>query len=63
MGTIEKAVLITFCVGILIIYFDWSKKRKQKGGLTAADKKSLVGLFWLTLGACGLVAFGIWGLA
>jgi hypothetical protein len=63
MGTTEKAALITFGIGMLIIFFDWNTKRKQKGGLTAADKKSLFGLFWLTLGACGLVAFAIWGFA
>lgn len=61
MGTTEKAVLITFCIGMLIIYFDWNKKRKQKGGMTSADKKALGGLFWLTLAACGIVAFAIWG--
>jgi hypothetical protein len=63
MGMMEKAALITFGIGMLIIFFDWNTKRKQKGGLTATDKKSLVGLFWLTLVACGVVAFAVWGFA
>jgi len=63
MGMTEKAVLITFCLGMVMIYFDWNTKRKQKGGLTAADKKSLFELFWLTLAACGVVWLAIWGFA
>ena len=30
---------------------------KKKGGITATDKKSMIGLFWLSIGAAGLVAF------
>ena len=33
--------------------------RKKKEGFTAADRGSLISLFWLTLGACALVAFGV----
>lgn len=61
MGMMEKGVLIAFAIGMVIMFFDWSKARKQKGGMTAADKKALFGVFWLTLMSCGLVAFAIWG--
>jgi hypothetical protein len=38
---------------------DWNVARKKKEGFTPADRSNLVGLFWLTLGACALVAFGV----
>lgn len=47
--------LITFAIGIALIIIEIIMARKKKGGITATDKKSMVGLFWLTLFATGLV--------
>lgn len=57
MSLVMKSVLITAGLGILFIIVEWNMKRKKKEGLTPSDKRSLRDLFFLTIGACALVAF------
>ena len=52
-----KWAYLTFGIGILIILIEYVMASKKKGGITATDKKSMIGLFWLSIGAAGLVAF------
>lgn len=49
--------LITFGAGMLLIIIEIMMARKKKGGMTATDRKSIVGLFWIVLVATGLVMF------
>ena len=49
--------LITFGVGMLLIIIEIMMARKKKGGMTATDKKSIFGLFWIVLFVSGLVMF------
>ena len=49
--------LITFGAGMLLIIIEIMMARKKKGGMTATDKKSILGLFWVVLVATGLVMF------
>jgi len=59
MTLIMKSVLITAGLGVLFIVVEWNMMRKKKEGVTPADKRNLRDLFFLTLGACGLVAFAV----
>ena len=52
-----KWAYLTFGIGILIVVIEYVMASKKKGGITATDKKSMIGLFWLSIGAAGLVAF------
>ena len=52
-----KWAYLTFGAGILMIIIEYVMASKKKGGVTATDKKSMIGLFWLSIGAAGLVAF------
>ena len=52
-----KWAYITFGAGSLIVIIEYVMASKKKGGITATDKKSMIGLFWLSIGAAGLVAF------
>jgi predicted membrane channel-forming protein YqfA (hemolysin III family) len=63
MTLMMKSVLITAALGLLLIFYEWNMKRKQKEGISASDWRSLRDLVFLTIGACGLVAFGVWALA
>jgi hypothetical protein len=58
-----KSILITAGLGLLLVFVEWNMKRKQKGGLTANDWRSLRDLVFMTIGACGLVAFAVVNLA
>ncbi len=49
--------LITFGAGMLLIIIEIMMARKKKGGMTATDKKSVMGLFWIVLFVTGLVMF------
>ena len=49
--------LVTFAIGMLLIVVEIMMARKKKGGITATDKQSMIGLFWITLFASGLVMF------
>jgi len=59
MTLITKSVLITAGLGVLLIFFEWNMLRKKKGGATAAEKRNLRDLVFLTIGACALVAFAV----
>lgn len=63
MSLIMKSVLITACLGLLFVLLEWNMKRKQKGGVSPSDWRSLRDLVLLTVGACALVAFGVANLA
>lgn len=52
-----KWAYLTFGIGILIVVIEYVMASKKKGGVTTTDKKSMIGLFWLSIGAAGLVAF------
>ena len=52
-----KWAYTTFGIGILLIVIEYVMNSKKKGGITPTDKKSMFGLFWLSIGAAGLVAF------
>ena len=57
MTLVMKSVLITAGIGILFIIVEWNMMRKKKEGVTPSDKRNLRDLFFLTIGACALVAF------
>jgi len=57
MTLIMKSVLITAGLGLLFIFVEWNMMRKKKEGVTPSDKRNLRDLFFLTIGACALVAF------
>jgi len=59
MTLIMKSVLITAGLGLLLVIIEWNMKRKQKGGVSASDWRSLRDLVLMTIGACALVAFGV----
>ena len=59
MTLIMKSVLITAGLGLLLVFVEWNMKRKQKGGLSPSDWRSLRDLALMTIGACALVAFGV----
>ena len=63
MTLVMKSALITAGLGLLFIFIEWNMMRRKKEGVTAADKRNLRDLFFLTLGACALVAFGVANLA
>jgi hypothetical protein len=46
---------ITFAVGMLLIVVEIFMARRKKGGITPTDKKSMIGLFWLSIFASLLV--------
>jgi multisubunit Na+/H+ antiporter MnhB subunit len=54
-----KSVLITAGLGLLLIIYEWSMMRKKKEGVTPTDRRNLRDLFFMTLGACALVAFAV----
>ena len=64
MTTIQWG-LATFGAGILLIIIEYVMAGKKKGGVSATDKKSMIGLFWITLFASGVVMFVVsnmgWG--
>ena len=59
MTLVMKAALITAGLGLLLVLVEWNMKRKQKGGLTANDWRSLRDLVFMTIGASALVAFAV----
>lgn len=63
MTLVMKSVLITAGLGLLLIIYEWNMMRKKKEGVSAADKRNLRDLFFMTIGACALVAFGVYNLA
>ncbi|MFA5912283.1 MAG: hypothetical protein WC830_01870 [Burkholderiales bacterium] len=63
MTLVMKSVLITAGLGLLLIVYEWNIMGKKKEGVTPSDKRNLRDLFFLTLGACALVAFAVANLA
>ncbi len=59
MTLVMKSVLITAGLGLLFIVVEWNMMRKKKEGVTPSDKRDLRDLFFLTVGACALVAFAV----
>ncbi len=55
-----QAAIITFVIGMLLILAEYMMARKKKGGVSPTDKKRMVGLFWLSCMAAGLIAGLIW---
>lgn len=58
MTTIQFG-LVTLGLGILLIIVEYVMASKKKGGVSATDRKSMVGLFWITLCVAGLVMFTV----
>lgn len=59
MSLVMKSVIVTAILGLLLMFNEWRMAKKKKEGFTATDRQNVVGLFWMTLGACALVAFGV----
>jgi hypothetical protein len=59
MTLVMKSVLITAGLGIALTIIEWNMMRKKKEGVTAADKRNLRDLVFMTAGACALVAFTV----
>lgn len=59
MTLVMKSVLITAGLGLLFIVVEWNMMSKKKEGVTPSDKRNLRDLFFLTIGACALVAFAV----
>jgi len=51
---------ITFGIGIALIILEIYVASKKKEGIQPQDRKRMLGMFWLTLFATGLVAGLIW---
>jgi hypothetical protein len=51
---------ITFLVGMLIIFFEYSMAKKKKEGITWTDKQRMIGIFWVSVCMAALVAALIW---
>lgn len=49
--------LVTFGLGMVLIFIEIMMASKKKGGITATDKKSIIGLFWIICFATGVVMF------
>lgn len=49
--------LATFGLGMILIAIEIMMASKKKGGVTATDKKSMIGLFWISCFAAGVVMF------
>jgi len=55
-----KWAAITFGIGILLIWFEYSMAKKKKEGITWTDKQRMVGIFWVSVAMSALVAALIW---
>ena len=55
-----KWAAITFGVGMLIIFFEYSMAKKKKEGITWTDKQRMIGIFWIAVCMAALVAALIW---
>lgn len=52
-----KWALITFGIGCLIVILEWNMAKKNKEGITWADKKRMRGIIGVTAGMAVLVYF------
>jgi hypothetical protein len=55
-----KWAAITFGIGMLIIFFEYSIAKKKKEGITWTDKQRMIGIFWISVAMSALVAGLIW---
>jgi len=55
-----KWAAITFGIGMLIIFFEYSMAKKKKEGVTWTDKQRMIGIFWIAVAMAALVAALIW---
>ncbi len=55
-----KWAAITFGIGMLIIWFEYSMAKKKKEGITWSDKQRMIGIFWIAVAMSALVAALIW---
>ena len=55
-----KWAAITFGIGMLIIWFEYSMAKKKKEGITWTDKQRMIGIFWIAVAMSALVAALIW---
>jgi hypothetical protein len=55
-----KWAAITFGIGMLIIWFEYSMAKKKKEGITWSDKQRMIGIFWISVAMSALVAALIW---
>ena len=51
---------ITLAIGIALVILEIYMASKKKEGVTATDKKRIMGLFWLALLVTGLVSWLVW---
>jgi len=51
-----KWAAVTFGIGMLIIFAEWTMARKKKGGITWTDKQRMIGIFWVSVALAALVA-------
>jgi len=55
-----KWAAITFGIGMLLLFFEYSMAKKKKEGITWTDKQRMVGIFWIAVAMSALVAVLIW---
>ena len=55
-----KWAAITFGIGMLIMWFEYSMAKKKKEGITWSDKQRMIGIFWIAVAMSALVAALIW---
>jgi len=55
-----KWAAITFGIGMLLLFFEYSMAKKKKEGITWTDKQRMVGIFWIAVAMSALVAALIW---
>lgn len=55
-----KWAAVTFGIGMLLIFFEYSMAKKKKEGITWTDKQRMIGIFWIAVAMSALVAALIW---
>jgi hypothetical protein len=55
-----KWAAITFGIGMLLLFFEYSMAKKKKEGITWTDKQRMIGIFWVAVAMSALVAALIW---
>jgi hypothetical protein len=55
-----KWAAITFGIGMLLLFFEYSMAKKKKEGITWTDKQRMIGIFWIAVAMSALVAALIW---
>ena len=60
MNTFYKWMGIVLAAGIALMVIEVHFAKKKKEGFTPTDRKRVVGIFWLTIFFCLLVAGIIW---